>query len=195
MINCATLERISLENYNPDHEAQWSPDNLRLRRLSITNLSFLVPNLALDPMALRSLHIRLPGHITQSSEQISAFRSFLFQCHRLEDLDVDGAINVFNEPLLAAIGRNLLYLRLKNLLYVRFQEVQTLPIMGDFSSPAVISRNCPNLRKLGIDIGHSRRWVDWVSLNNESLLSLMLTAIPRVSHMTFYHQLLSPLLP
>ena len=138
-------------------------------------------------MALRSLYIRIPGHITQSSEQVSAFRSFLSQCHSLEDLDVNGAIDIFDEPLLAAIG--------KNLLYLRFQEVQTLPIIDHILSPAMISQNCPLLQKFGIDIGHSRRWVDWVSSNDEPLLSLTLTAFPCGSHMTSYHQLLSPYPP
>ena len=181
------MERLCLESYDLDHAAQWSPDNLRLSRLAITNLSFLVPNLALDPMALRSLYIRIPGHITQSSEQVSAFRSFLCQCHSLEDLDVNGAIDILDEPLLAAIG--------KNLLYLRFQELQTLPIMDHVLSPAVISQNCPILQKFGIDIGHSRRWVDWVSPNSELLLFLTLTAFRRDSHMTSYHQLLHPSSP
>lgn len=68
---------------------------------------------------------------------------------------MNGAIDIFDEPLLATIG--------KNLLCLRFQEVKKRSIMDHVLSPAVISDNCPMLKKLGIDIGHSRRWVDWVS--------------------------------
>ena len=169
--HCPKLSQLALDNYLLSHETNhqhpWSAGHLNIRSLAITNLSFLASHLTPELVHIRSLHLRMPGHVIQSSEDVSKFRAFLFQCHNLQDLDLKGVVDLFDEPLLVAIGKNLLYLRI--------EEVKTLPIVETCLSPKIVAQNCPRLQRLGIDVGHSQSWKDWVSSRSGYLMFRVLT--------------------
>ena len=157
---CSSLKRLSLERYDLYDQSRLLPprsaDLSMVTSLVMTDLSFLEAYIALEPPSIRSLRLHIPGHVAQTSDRISDLRSFIFQCHKLETLDMKGVLHIVDEPLLTAIGQHLLSLRL--------DEIITLPIIECSLPVGVIGRICPKLQQFGIDIGQSRRWVDWVKL-------------------------------
>ena len=154
--DCDGLEKLSLRGYSLDDRPSLGLANentLRLSSLSMTDLSFLRPDLAPSLITISSLTLRLPGSVTQSFDQIEQFRSFLVHCLHLAHLDIQGVFDLFDEELLAALG--------KSLVSFRVEDMRTFPGIDACLSPQMIARYCLKLQRLGIDIGYGT-WMDWV---------------------------------
>lgn len=139
--NCGFNDETNLDLESSAH-------HLRIMSLSITNFSFLRSDLASSLTSIRSFKLRRPDLPEQvwPRDSVEELQVFLMECQCLEHVDMRGVYDAIDERLLAAIGKNLLSLR----------------ITSAKLSPEIIGRYCPRLRTLGTDVVEGDNWLDCV---------------------------------
>lgn len=142
------------QSLGQDTERSDDLDCSALERFSVTSLSFFhFRNAGARLRGLRSLRVENGGSYDWL---LPTFNIFLHSCPALEDLDLTGFTDQFEEGLFKHLGKTLITLRLHE------HEVPSGLCQRRVLSDAEIrdlGRYCPKLRRLGLDIAYSGSWV------------------------------------
>ncbi|KAK4505850.1 hypothetical protein PRZ48_003815 [Zasmidium cellare] len=133
-------------------------DVSRLRRIGLSCFSFLCKESGPWKVRFFRLHCRNPrGFENQYCSKAwseSMVQELLSQCHSLTEIELLDGREILNEPLLELIGTELASLTLRQTIWPESATGYDLDL---------VSRTCPNLRTLAIDIPHEKTFSQFCS--------------------------------